>query len=103
MDSWRSVLTHAQPPEIVEPRQRPLHHPAILPQATAVRRPASGDVRPDTTPTPLLPMRVRVIASVAVQAVRPTARAAWLAAHRRDRIDQPDHRIDLRDVSCRRG
>src|SRR5512135_1981028 len=103
MDGHRPVLANPQSAEAVQPGQRPLHHPADLPQATAMLGPAAGDERPDTASTQLAAMLVRVEASVAVQAPRPTPRPTGLAAHRWDRIDQRDHRHDIRDVGRSRG
>src|SRR6185437_11296866 len=101
MDHGRLILADPQPTEVVKPRQRPLHVPAVFPQPTAVRRPAPGDVRPDATPTQLTAMRLRVETPITIQALRTTTRAARLATHRRDRVDQVDHRVDIGDVGRR--
>src|SRR4051812_37558376 len=98
MDSWRSILADAQPPEVVQPRQRPFDVPAILPQAAVVGRPPPGDARPDAAPAQLAAMRVGVEAPVAVEAPRPTPWPTGLAAYRRDGIDQRDHRLDIGDI-----
>src|SRR5690242_116621 len=38
-DHTQPVVPHPQPPQALQPTDRPLHHPADLPQAAAVRRP----------------------------------------------------------------
>jgi hypothetical protein len=102
MDLGRFILANSQPPEVVQPRQRPLHVPAIRSQPAPMRRPPSRDVRTDAAPAQLPAMRVRVVASVAIQAGRPATWAPRLAAHRWNRIHQRDHRIDVGDVGGRR-
>ena len=101
MDSRGSILADAQPPETVQPRQRPLHIPTISPQATPVRRLPPGDPRSDAAPAQQPAMRVRIVAAVAEQRPRPSPRPARLAPHRRDRIDQFHHRHDVGDVRRR--
>ncbi len=102
MDLGRFILANSQPPEVVQPRQRPLHVPAIRSQPAPMRRPPSRDVRTDAAPAQLPAMRVRVVASVAIQAGRPATWAPRLAAHRWNRIHQRDHRIYVGDVGGRR-
>src|SRR5208337_2369098 len=80
MDLGRFILANSQPPEVVQPRQRPLHVPAIRSQPAPMRRPPSRDVRTDAAPAQLPAMRVRVVASVAIQAGRPATWAPRLAA-----------------------
>jgi hypothetical protein len=89
MDFGRLILADPQPPEVVQPRQRPLREPAIPPQPTPVRRPPPRDVRTDAAPAQLPTMHVRVVAPIAIQAARPAARAARPAAHRWDRSVRP--------------
>ena len=50
--SWRlsNRLANSQPPEVVQPRQRPLHVPAIRSQPAPMWRPPSRDVRTDAAP-----------------------------------------------------
>src|SRR3954470_151413 len=98
MDSRRAILPNAQPTEVVQPGQRSLHVPSVSPQPTTVRRPAPRDLRPDAAPAQSSAMRVGVKAPVSIQAIRTPPRPPRLAAHRWDRVDQPDHRVDVRDV-----
>src|SRR5580658_4362372 len=98
MVSRRAVLPNAQPTEVVQPRQSSLHVPAIFSQAAAIGRTTTCDVWPDTATSQLLAMRVGVITPISIEAVRTPPRSAPLAAHRRDRVDQQDHRIDVGNV-----
>ena len=79
----------------MQPRQRPLHNPTVDPQPAAMlrTRPAPGTAR--SVPSQPAPLRFRVIAPVAIQAVRAAARPTRLAAYRRDCLDQPPQLCDL--------
>src|SRR5947209_4033811 len=98
MDSRRAILTNAQPTEVVQPGQGSLHIPAVSPQPATVGRPTPCDVRSDTAPSQPSAVRVGVIAPVPIEAIRATTRPARLAAYRRDRVNQRDHRIHIGDV-----
>src|SRR6056297_263041 len=102
MDRRCPILADPQSAEAVQPGQRPLDDPADLAQAAAMLRPAAGERRPAPSPTQPAAIRLRVEAAVAVKPPGPASRPAGLAPHRRDRIDQPDQRHDIRDVR-RRG
>ena len=79
----------------MQPRQRPLHNPTVDPQPAAMLRTAPRQKRLDPVPAQPAPLRFRVIAPVAIQAVRTAARPTRLAAYRRDRLDQPPQLRDL--------
>src|SRR4051794_38497387 len=98
MDSRRAVLPNAQPTEVVQPGQGPLHVPSVLPQPATVGRPTPRDLRPDAAPSQPSAMRVGVKAPVSIEAVRTPPRPSRLTAHRRDRVDQRDHRIHIGDI-----
>src|SRR5436305_14419315 len=98
MDSRRAIFPNAQPTEVVQPTQGPLHVPAVFPQPATVRRPAPCDVRSDAAPSQPSAVRVRVIATVPIDAIRTTTWPARLAAHRRNRLNQGDPRVDIGDV-----
>src|SRR4051794_25158690 len=98
MESRRAVLPNAQSTEVVQPGHGPLHVPAVSPQPTAVRRPTPRDLRPDAAPAQPSAMRVGVKSPVSVQAIRTPPRTARLAAHRGDRVNQPDHWVDIGGV-----
>src|SRR4051812_29827614 len=102
MDLGRLILADPQPPEVVQPRQGPLHVPAIFPQPAPVRRPPPRDVRTDAAPAQRPAMRVRVVAPIAIQAARPASGPARPAAYRWDRVHERDHRIDVGDIGGRR-
>src|SRR4051794_18580176 len=102
MDLGRLILADSQPPEVVQPRQGPLYVPALFPQTAPVQRPSPRDVRTNAAPPQLPAMPVRVVAPIAIQAARPASGTARPAAHRRDRVDQRNHRIDVGDIGGRR-
>ena len=98
MESRRPILTNAQPTEVVQPGQGSLHVPAVFPQPATVTRSTPCDVRSDATPSQPLAMRIGVIATVPIEAIRTTSRPARLAANWRDCVDQRDHRIHIGNV-----
>jgi len=81
-------VAHAQSPELIEPRERPLHDPAPSAQATPMFRFASRKRRDDASVTQTLPDRLGIITTVAQHAVRSMARASVLSLQGRDRINQ---------------
>src|SRR5512143_2818233 len=83
-DHTQPVVPHPQPPQALEPTDRPLHHPADLPQAAAVRRPPLGDVRLDPQPPQQLPGPLAVEPSVGIRLVGPLLGPTRLAADPRE-------------------
>src|SRR3954447_6164591 len=102
MDLGRLILADPQPPEVVQPRQGPLHVPAIFPQPAPVRRPPPRHLRTDAAPAQLPAMRVRVVAPIAIQAARPASGAGPPAPPRGDRGHERDPGIDGGDIGGRR-
>jgi len=93
--------------KLVQPRIRALDHPSEFSKSAAVVGPPFGDVRRDPPRPQGLPMSLGIVGAVGVQAHGAAPRVTYLAADRRDRIDQGD---DLRDVvgigsrnNCRHG
>ena len=95
MDFSSSIITRSQSFVLMQPRQRTLNHPALNAQAAAMLRVAFRQHRFNPFAAQPLAMRLRVIASIALQLARPLARTAALAAHRRDLEHQ---RFQLSDV-----
>ena len=79
-DHAQPVVPHPHPPQPLEPTDRPLDHPADLPQPAAVRRLPLGDVRLDPQPPQQRPGRLAVVAPVGVHLVGQLLRPARLAA-----------------------
>src|SRR5262249_15230615 len=98
MDITTALGPDPELPLPVQPRQRPLHHPAIDPQPAPVRLAAPGEERLDPPPPQPAPVRLRVVAPVAVEPLRAAPRPPALAPHRRDRLDQPPELRHLVDV-----
>src|SRR5262249_23123653 len=59
-DPPQPVVPHPQPPQALQPTDRPLHHPPDLPQPAAMRRLPLGDVRLDPQPPQQLPRPLAV-------------------------------------------
>ena len=79
----------------MQPRQRSLHNPTADPQPAAMLRTAPRSRTARSRAVAASTLRFRVIAPVAIQAVRAAARPTRLAAYRRDRLDQPPELRDL--------
>src|SRR5262249_16450523 len=75
MNGRGSILADAKSAVAVQPRQGPLHIPAVDAQAAAVRRLPTRDPGPDASATHPASVRVRVAAAIAVPFPRPTPRA----------------------------
>src|SRR6266851_10427589 len=81
------LIPDAQPSIAVQPRQRPLHSPAMPTQPFATLDPAPGDPGDDPTLPQGLATERMVVALVGVQLLGSGARSSGLSiAHRRDRV-----------------
>ena len=95
MDVIASFVPHAEAPELMQPRQRPLHDPAEDAQPAAMRgAPPRQDGRDAQSPQPI-PMGLGVIAPIALHPVRSLTGATAPPLNRRDGLDQGH---ELRDV-----
>ena len=98
----QGLLGHqAQLAKAVQPGQRPLHHPAIHPQPTAVFTVPLGQFRLDAAFPQRLAVRLRILYPASIQLVGQTpGLSAWVqrptTAHQRQQF------LDLGDVG-RRG
>jgi hypothetical protein len=95
MHAGSTLVADIQPAKAVEPRHRAFDDPACAPQATAVVRPPSGQVRLNAAPLEFIAMRLRVVRPVPLDQLWFSDGAAGPSAQRRHGVDQ---REQLRDV-----
>jgi len=89
------LVADPQPAPLRQPCQGPFHHPAIETQATPMVRAALGQHGRDPSRSQLLPMGLRIVASVPLHPARPTAGAPTPAPHGRNSLQQGQQ---LRDI-----
>ncbi len=95
MDVVATLVADPQSSLLVQPGDRALDNPALLPQPGTVRAFRPGDPRLDVAAAQLATAFACVVGPVAVELARAAPWPAAAATHRRDRIDERDH---LRDV-----
>ena len=95
MDVCAAFVADAQAAVLVQPADRALDDPALFAETGAVRLFRPWDGGADPAGTQFLPVAAGVVGAVAEQPLRPAARPAALATHRRDRIHE---RQQLEDV-----
>src|ERR1700674_1558311 len=95
MNIGSTVGPNPEFPLRMQPRQRPLHNPTVDPQPAAMLRTAPRQERLDPAPSQPAPLRFRVIAPVAIQAVRAAARPTRLVPEQRELLTQPPHHSGL--------
>jgi len=88
MDVRPPLVADAQPPELVQPGQRPLHHPPVDAEATAMSSEALRQDWFNPQGAQHLPMGFRAIRSVSLNSVWPAAWPTSLATHRRNGCHQ---------------
>ena len=88
----------SQPPELVQPRQRPLYPPPVLAQRRSVQAASTGEFGADAPLPEGSAVRVGVVAAVPDHRVRPPARSSGPPPHRGDRVHQPQELGDVVDV-----
>ncbi len=76
MNVQSPLVADSQPPEVVEPCQGALHHPAVLAQFLAALYPSPSYTRSDAPLSERRPVRLRVVSFVGVQLARPSSRSA---------------------------
>src|SRR5215207_4693857 len=91
MDIGAAFIPHGQAAEAVEPGQRALHHPTMLPQALAGVDALARDAHPDATCGQGPATARDVIGLVRMQLLRPLAP---LPSGRLDRWDGIQHRLE---------
>src|SRR4051794_34139901 len=87
MDVVPPLISDPEATVLMQPTQGPLHHPAEDAQSTAVLRPPLGQHRLDPELTKPLPVRLRIVTSVALHPIGTTPGMARLALHRRDALN----------------
>ena len=90
MNVGSSVVSNPQAPELVQPTDRPFHHPAEDAQAAAVFGVPLGNRRVDPSLGQLFPVRVGVIRTVSEQFLWASCGVPDFASDGRDRIHQWD-------------
>jgi len=90
MDLRLALPTCAQAPELMQPADGSLNHPAELAQAAAVGGIAACDDRLDLPTAQLLAMRIGIVAAVGQQVLGPTLGRADPPGHRWHRVDHRD-------------
>src|SRR4051794_14353725 len=88
MDVVAPIVTQLQMPVLMKPTFRTLNHPAVHAKAAAVRGVAPGQQRTRSAPPQFAPMRVGVVAAIALDDLEATPWPAPLATHAWHRIDQ---------------
>jgi hypothetical protein len=100
VDLVAAVVADEQSLVVVEPRERPLDDPAGTSEPGAVFGLTTRDLRCDPAGTELAPVLVVVIASVGGDPVGSSTRAADLAAHGRNTLDERDELSDVVAVTA---
>jgi len=95
-----SLVPHLQATELIQPRQRPLDHPAIAPQPLTGIDAAAGDAWDDAPPAHRSPTGTRIIALVRMQLSWPLAGTAMPLANRRQGLQQPLQYLGIRHIGC---
>jgi hypothetical protein len=88
MDLVAAVVADEEPLELMQPGEGALDDPADAAERGAVLGLAACDRRRDSAPAELAPVLVVVIPPISGDALRPAARPADLAAHRRHALHQ---------------
>lgn len=101
MDFVAAVVADEQALEVMQPGEGALDDPASTTKAGSVSGLAAGDLRLDPSLPELAPVLVVVVAAVCGHSLGPPARAADLAAHRRDTLDERDQLGDVVAVATR--
>jgi hypothetical protein len=90
VDVGAAVVADKQPFELVQPGEGALDHPPVAAETGAVLGFASRDLGFDAALTELAAPAWVVVGAVAREPVRPAARPANLAAHRRHAVNERD-------------
>ena len=77
-----------QPPPAAQPRQRPLHPPAVASQPGGGLHPTPGDPAPDPSSPQIRPAVAGIVGLVSVERVRPASPPTQGAKHPRDVVEQ---------------
>jgi len=100
MDVWTALIANPQAAELMQPGQRPLHHPTVDAQSAAMGRAPLRQLGFDALRPQRLPMALGIIGPVAQDALGPAAGAAPLAFDRRDGGHQGQQLGHVMPVGC---
>ncbi len=100
MDVGSPFPANPQASEAVQPREGPLHDPAIGAQSRAMPGSAAGDRRHDAASADLVTVNVVIVTPVGEQVVGLAAGAADPAADRWDRVEQRQQLSDIVAVAA---
>ena len=100
MDLGAAVVADEQSFELVQPGEGSFDDPAVAAESGAVHGLAAGDLGLDPSAAELAPVLVVVVAAVGCHPVGSPARAADLAAYRRDAIEERDQLGDVVAVAA---
>ena len=89
---------NAETAELMQPRQRALHHPAGLSQATAIGGVTASKQRTNLSFAQPAAVRLGIIAPIPLHHFGPTPGPSPLPSHRRNRLDQRLELGDIRDI-----
>lgn len=103
MDVGAAVVADEQTPELVQPGERPLDHPAKAAETGAMLGRAAGDHRFDPSLPELAPVASRVVGAIGDELLGPTAGSADAAAHLWHPVDERDQLGDVVAVDEREG
>lgn len=98
MNVIAAFIADPQTTELVQPRHRPLHDPAINAQATAVRHEAVGQHRLNMECAQLSAQGIRIVAPIPLHALGTPTRPAAFAPHGGNGPDQWHQLRHIRDV-----
>ena len=98
MDIGPLVIAHAQAAKLIQPGKRALDDPPPSAQSTAVFRSADGEQREDVADPKTAPDCLRVVCTVAQQAVGTATRASSLSLKCWNRIDERQRFLRIMSV-----
>jgi hypothetical protein len=98
-----SLVADPEPAEVVKPRKRALHDPALPAESRAILGVAPGDQRLDAAAQELAAVLVVVIAAVGQEPVRALAWPARLALHGLDPVGERQQLGDVVAIAAGQG
>lgn len=99
MELGPSLKANEQSPELVQPGEGALDHPAVTTQTGSMIGLATGDLWSDAAPPELAAMALGVIATIGEELRGPLSGPTHLPCHSRDRIEQGKKLGDVTAVS----